>query len=75
MFVTNVFDDDLAKIDQLSFEVDDVFDIILGRIVNINGSSLDQHFKNKGIRGEQQRGFTREFNMTSSILSEIPIAS
>jgi len=75
LFVTNVFDDDLAKIDQLSFEVDDVFDIILGRIVNINGSSLDQHFKNKGIRGEQQRGFTREFNMTSSILSEIPIAS
>ena len=73
--MTNVFDEDLELIDQLSFPVDDIFSVILGRIVTINNLSLRDHMSAAEIRGEEQRSFTREFNMTSSPLQDVKITS
>ncbi len=81
VFVTNVFDEDIAKIDQLSFAIDEIYSVILGRIVSINDLSLQDHLDNKnwtrwerweGQREQrEQRGwFTREFNLTSTPLQD-----
>ena len=75
VFVTNVFDDDLEKIDQLSFPINDVFSVILWRIVSINDVSLQDHFATIWMRTEQQRWFTREFNMTSNPLEEVELTA
>lgn len=75
LFVTNVFDDDLQKVDELSFPVKDVFNVILWRIVTINSVPLQQHLTNQWIRWDQQNSFTREFNMTSNKLEDTPRTS
>ncbi len=74
IFVTNVFDDDLKKIDQLSFPVDDAFNIILGRIVSVNWRPLKEYLEQSWSWWER-RWFAREFNMTSNDLQDIPLTS
>ncbi len=75
VFVTNVFDEDLEKIDQLSFPVNDVFSLILWRIVSINNISLDTYLSDVAVEGEQRRWFTREFNITTNDLNDVKITS
>ncbi len=75
IFVTNVFDDDVEKIDQLSFPIESVFDVILGRIVSINQTSMQDRLDQQFNGSPQQRWFTREFNMTSNPLDDVKIVS
>ncbi len=75
IFVTNVFEDDIEKLDQLSIDVQDVFSVILGRIVSVNWRSLQDHMEAQNIWPEEQWSFTREFNMTDNTLDDVKILS
>ncbi|MEF2176060.1 MAG: hypothetical protein V3575_06290 [Candidatus Absconditabacteria bacterium] len=69
LFIINVRDEDLTKIKEIDTNAR-LYDTILGRIVNINSISLNNHLEaSKRESGE----FTREFNMTSQSLENSPI--
>ena len=73
LFVTNVFADDLEKIDQLSVPVSEIYPVILWRIVSLNTTPRRTHLLDQWIPPREQWGFTREFNMTDALLEDVPL--
>jgi hypothetical protein len=65
LYILNVLPEDTSYIDA-KYPDAEIYDVILSRIVSINGSSLGDHvLAMSGSLGE----FTREFNVTSVSLT------
>lgn len=67
LYIINIPDTDIEKID--SQYAKDAFSVILARVKEINGASLQDHL---GPRGDSGR-FTREFNITDALLEDVAI--
>lgn len=66
VFVLNLLEKDLPFLPSVSSSGTEVFSIIRGRIVSINGAKLEDHLQTE----TPPREFSREFNITASPLSE-----